>query len=122
MSFTIYYWPGSRFRLLLVQYLSGNSPLLSLPLFLPEMSGVSSSSLVPGDVLVVPPSGLLLPCDAALLTGQAIVNEAMLTGTLYHCHGSLDESHYCLFSLLQFHLHVVGFRYCCQELANILML
>jgi predicted P-type ATPase len=45
-----------------------------------EMSGVPSSSIVPGDVLVVLPSGLLLPCDAALLTGQAIVNEAMLTG------------------------------------------
>ena len=41
---------------------------------------MSSKNLVPGDVLVVPPSGLALPCDAALLTGHAIVNEAMLTG------------------------------------------
>ena len=46
----------------------------------PEMEGVASGSLVPGDVLVVPPSGLILPCDAVLLTGQAVVNEAMLTG------------------------------------------
>ena len=43
---------------------------------------MSSTSLVPGDVLVVPPSGLTVPCDAALLTGHAIVNEAMLTGRL----------------------------------------
>ena len=41
---------------------------------------MSSESLVPGDVLVIPPSGLALPCDAALLTGHAVVNEAMLTG------------------------------------------
>ena len=51
-----------------------------------EMVGVASGSLVPGDVLVVPPSGLTLPCDAALITGHAIVNEAMLTGNgVYLC-------------------------------------
>ena len=50
-----------------------------------EVVGVESVSLVPGDVLVVPPSGLSLPCDAALLTGHAIVNEAMLTGTQSVC-------------------------------------
>lgn len=43
---------------------------------------MSSTSLVPGDILVIPPSGLTVPCDAALLTGHAIVNEAMLTGRL----------------------------------------
>ena len=46
-----------------------------------EVVGVASVDLVPGDVLAVPGSGLTLPCDAALLTGHAIVNEAMLTGT-----------------------------------------
>ena len=46
----------------------------------PEKEGVPSESVVPGDVLVVPPSGMAMPCDAVLLTGQAIVNEAMLTG------------------------------------------
>ncbi|XP_064387649.1 polyamine-transporting ATPase 13A3-like isoform X2 [Halichondria panicea] len=45
-----------------------------------EMDGVASEDLVPGDVLVIPPTGLVLPCDAALVSGQAIVNEAMLTG------------------------------------------
>lgn len=45
-----------------------------------EIREVRSESLVPGDVLVVPPTGMMMPCDAALLTGSAIVNEAMLTG------------------------------------------
>lgn len=39
-----------------------------------------SGLLCPGDVLRLPPQGCLLPCDAVLLTGSAIVNEAMLTG------------------------------------------
>ena len=30
--------------------------------------------------MVVPPEGMRLTCDAVLLTGSAIVNEAMLTG------------------------------------------
>ena len=46
-----------------------------------ELPDVPSQSLVPGDVLVVPPTGMTMPCDAALLSGHAIVNEAMLTGT-----------------------------------------
>lgn len=41
---------------------------------------VSSEDLVPGDVLVIPKNGMSMPCDAALLTGNCIVNEAMLTG------------------------------------------
>lgn len=40
---------------------------------------VDSCELVPGDIVVVP-EGKPLPCDLVLLTGQAIVNEAMLTG------------------------------------------
>jgi len=44
------------------------------------VDGVPSETLVPGDVLVVPPSGMDVPCDAVLLSGQAIANEAMLTG------------------------------------------
>jgi len=40
---------------------------------------VDSSVLLPGDVVVVP-EGCSLPCDLVLLTGSAIVNEAMLTG------------------------------------------
>ncbi|XP_068589337.1 polyamine-transporting ATPase 13A2 isoform X1 [Cebidichthys violaceus] len=41
---------------------------------------VSSEELVPGDCLIIPQEGLLLPCDAALLTGECLVNESMLTG------------------------------------------
>ncbi|XP_039223537.1 polyamine-transporting ATPase 13A2 [Crotalus tigris] len=41
---------------------------------------VSSVELVPGDVLVVSPEGMLVPCDAALLNGECVVNESLLTG------------------------------------------
>ncbi|XP_013148950.1 PREDICTED: probable cation-transporting ATPase 13A3 isoform X2 [Papilio polytes] len=41
---------------------------------------VDSRSLSPGDVLVLPPNGCILQCDAVLLTGSAILNESMLTG------------------------------------------
>uniref|UniRef100_A0A8C2XS62 ATPase cation transporting 13A2 n=1 Tax=Cyclopterus lumpus TaxID=8103 RepID=A0A8C2XS62_CYCLU len=41
---------------------------------------MSSEELVPGDCLVIPQEGLLLPCDAALLVGECLVNESMLTG------------------------------------------
>jgi len=43
------------------------------------LSEVDSSQLLPGDIVVVP-EGKSLPCDLVLLTGTAIVNEAMLTG------------------------------------------
>lgn len=41
---------------------------------------MSSVELVPGDCVVIPPEGLHLPCDAALLVGECMVNESMLTG------------------------------------------
>ncbi|XP_015243066.1 PREDICTED: probable cation-transporting ATPase 13A2 isoform X1 [Cyprinodon variegatus] len=41
---------------------------------------VSSVELVPGDSLIIPQEGLVLPCDAALLAGECLVNESMLTG------------------------------------------
>uniref|UniRef100_A0A4W4G1E9 P-type ATPase A domain-containing protein n=1 Tax=Electrophorus electricus TaxID=8005 RepID=A0A4W4G1E9_ELEEL len=41
---------------------------------------VSSVELVPGDCVIVPSEGLLMPCDAALLAGECMVNESMLTG------------------------------------------
>ena len=40
---------------------------------------VASDELLPGDVIRIP-QGSSLPCDLILLTGSAIVNEAMLTG------------------------------------------
>uniref|UniRef100_A0A673B9N7 ATPase cation transporting 13A2 n=1 Tax=Sphaeramia orbicularis TaxID=375764 RepID=A0A673B9N7_9TELE len=45
-----------------------------------EEQCVSSLDLVPGDCLIIPQEGLLLPCDAALLGGECLVNESMLTG------------------------------------------
>ena len=41
---------------------------------------VTSEELVPGDVLVIPPKGYLVHCDAVLISGNCIVNESMLTG------------------------------------------
>lgn len=45
-----------------------------------EEECVSSEELVPGDCVVIPAEGLLLPCDAALVAGECMVNESMLTG------------------------------------------
>lgn len=39
-----------------------------------------SRDLVPGDVVLIPPTGLHLSFDAALISGTCIVNESMLTG------------------------------------------
>ncbi|XP_060533248.1 polyamine-transporting ATPase 13A3-like isoform X2 [Cylas formicarius] len=41
---------------------------------------VSTSELVPGDVIVIPKFGCDVHCDAVLLSGGCIVNESMLTG------------------------------------------
>ncbi|NXM25534.1 AT132 ATPase, partial [Oxyruncus cristatus] len=45
-----------------------------------EETVVSSVELVPGDCISIPRDGMLVPCDAALLTGECLVNESMLTG------------------------------------------
>jgi cation-transporting P-type ATPase 13A2 len=42
---------------------------------------IPTTQLVPGDVLVIPTHGCILPCDAVLLRGTCIVNESMLTGS-----------------------------------------
>lgn len=53
----------------------------AFPFFVvPEEECVTSLDLVPGDCLVLPQEGLLLPCDAVLLAGECLVNESMLTG------------------------------------------
>lgn len=44
-----------------------------------HLEEIDSSQLLPGDIAVIP-EGKSLPCDFVLLTGSAIVNEAMLTG------------------------------------------
>ncbi|KAM8788255.1 polyamine-transporting ATPase 13A2 isoform 3-T3 [Rhynchonycteris naso] len=45
-----------------------------------EEEWVDSSELVPGDCLVLPKEGGLMPCDAALVAGECMVNESSLTG------------------------------------------
>uniref|UniRef100_A0A2K5L667 ATPase 13A3 n=1 Tax=Cercocebus atys TaxID=9531 RepID=A0A2K5L667_CERAT len=41
---------------------------------------IFSTDLVPGDVMVIPLNGTIMPCDAVLINGTCIVNESMLTG------------------------------------------
>ncbi|XP_044764147.1 polyamine-transporting ATPase 13A3-like isoform X2 [Coccinella septempunctata] len=41
---------------------------------------LSTECLVPGDILVIPAHGCMMHCDAVLLSGNCVVNEAMLTG------------------------------------------
>ena len=41
---------------------------------------VDSTSVVPGDVLALPPDGCVMSCDAVLISGSCIVNESVLTG------------------------------------------
>nr|XP_019608643.1 PREDICTED: probable cation-transporting ATPase 13A2 isoform X2 [Rhinolophus sinicus] len=45
-----------------------------------EKEWVDSSELVPGDCLMLPQEGGLMPCDAALVAGECMVNESSLTG------------------------------------------
>uniref|UniRef100_A0ACB8EEJ0 Uncharacterized protein n=1 Tax=Sphaerodactylus townsendi TaxID=933632 RepID=A0ACB8EEJ0_9SAUR len=45
-----------------------------------EETTMNSGDLVPGDCIVVPADGMFVPCDAALLTGECLVNESLLTG------------------------------------------
>uniref|UniRef100_A0A0N4ZYF8 Cation-transporting ATPase n=1 Tax=Parastrongyloides trichosuri TaxID=131310 RepID=A0A0N4ZYF8_PARTI len=45
-----------------------------------KIEEINSAFLVPGDILLVPPHGCNLQCDAVLMNGTVIVNEAMLTG------------------------------------------
>uniref|UniRef100_A0A8C2Z3D1 ATPase 13A3 n=1 Tax=Cyclopterus lumpus TaxID=8103 RepID=A0A8C2Z3D1_CYCLU len=44
------------------------------------ISTAMSTDLVPGDVIIIPANGMVMPCDAVLVHGTCIVNESMLTG------------------------------------------
>ncbi|CAJ1071911.1 probable cation-transporting ATPase 13A3 isoform X1 [Xyrichtys novacula] len=45
-----------------------------------DIEQAMSTELVPGDVIVIPANGMIMPCDAVLIHGSCIVNESMLTG------------------------------------------
>nr|XP_048309917.1 polyamine-transporting ATPase 13A3 isoform X3 [Myodes glareolus] len=45
-----------------------------------EIEEIFSTDLVPGDVMIIPLNGTVMPCDAVLINGTCIVNESMLTG------------------------------------------
>ncbi|CAG2053469.1 unnamed protein product [Timema podura] len=44
---------------------------------------VEADLLVPGDIILIPPHGCYMTCDALLLSGNCIVNESMLTDEIY---------------------------------------
>ena len=46
----------------------------------PDEVEMDSTELVPGDLISIPADGCAMTCDAVLITGTCIVNEAMLTG------------------------------------------
>ncbi|CAL8281134.1 unnamed protein product [Lota lota] len=45
-----------------------------------DLEEAMSTELVPGDVIVIPANGMIMPCDAVLVSGTSIVNESTLTG------------------------------------------
>ncbi|XP_077955237.1 polyamine-transporting ATPase 13A3 isoform X4 [Gasterosteus aculeatus] len=45
-----------------------------------DIEEAMSTDLVPGDVIIIPANGMIMPCDAVLTHGTCIVNESMLTG------------------------------------------
>ncbi|XP_071349000.1 polyamine-transporting ATPase 13A3-like isoform X2 [Trachinotus anak] len=45
-----------------------------------DVEEAMSTELVPGDVIIIPANGMIMPCDAVLIHGTCIVNESMLTG------------------------------------------
>ncbi|XP_070701334.1 polyamine-transporting ATPase 13A3-like [Pempheris klunzingeri] len=45
-----------------------------------DVDQAMSTELVPGDVIIIPTNGMIMPCDAVLISGTCIVNESMLTG------------------------------------------
>lgn len=47
-----------------------------------EIEEILSTNLVPGDIMLIPSNGTIMPCDAVLLSGTCIVNESMLTGKI----------------------------------------
>uniref|UniRef100_A0AC35THH9 Cation-transporting ATPase n=1 Tax=Rhabditophanes sp. KR3021 TaxID=114890 RepID=A0AC35THH9_9BILA len=73
---------------------------------------VRSDELIPGDILLVPQHGCNLQCDAILMHGSVIVNEAMLTGesvpvtkvTLPQDH---DPSEQTIFSFKEHSKHIL---------------
>ncbi|XP_013098214.2 polyamine-transporting ATPase 13A3 isoform X1 [Stomoxys calcitrans] len=45
-----------------------------------EVQELPTQRLVPGDIIEIPSSGCIMQCDAVLLSGNCILDEAMLTG------------------------------------------
>lgn len=76
-----------------------------------EVEQAMSTELVPGDVILIPANGMMMPCDAALVQGTCIVNESMLTGesvpVTKTCVPSTGEDGAKLFSTQQHKRHTL---------------
>lgn len=77
-----------------------SDPLLMKMLYVSGCETISASCLVPGDLIVIPPHGCIMACDAVLLSGNCIVNESVLTGKtisvasgIWSC-ASIQKVHY----------------------------
>lgn len=58
-----------------------------------DVEQAMSTELVPGDVIVIPANGMIMPCDAVLIHGTCIVNESMLTGHISMWEMKVNETH-----------------------------
>ncbi|NWT41212.1 AT133 ATPase, partial [Chroicocephalus maculipennis] len=63
-----------------IRKVSSKNTDASSQLFMVEIEEILSTDLVPGDIMLIPSNGTIMPCDAVLLSGTCIVNESMLTG------------------------------------------
>ncbi|XP_050301923.1 polyamine-transporting ATPase 13A3-like isoform X2 [Anthonomus grandis grandis] len=80
---------------------------------------IPTTQLVPGDVILIPPHGCEMQCDAVLLSGSCIVNESMLTGesvpvtktpldhhdTLYNLKEDVNHTLFCGTKVIQTRTH-----------------
>lgn len=77
-------------------------PKSSFMILTTDIEQAMSTELVPGDVIVIPANGMIMPCDAVLFRGTCIVNESMLTGETADCSSPPSPWRKVLEKLLQF--------------------
>uniref|UniRef100_A0A8C5FQ55 Probable cation-transporting ATPase 13A3 n=1 Tax=Gadus morhua TaxID=8049 RepID=A0A8C5FQ55_GADMO len=78
-SFDSYYYYASAIVFMSVISIA-TSLFCPMGIIICKLEEAMSTELVPGDVIVIPANGMIMPCDAVLVSGTSIVNESMLTG------------------------------------------
>lgn len=87
------------FRLYYSALYSAVFSLFSILMLFLDIEHAMSTELVPGDVIVIPANGMIMPCDAALIHGTCIVNESMLTGDVSRKLIPVTKKHYLMYYL-----------------------